>query len=251
MKDLGDRMKRYEEPFSQVLLPRTPAILRIDGRAFHTLTRKLKCKKPFDEFFIGRMVATAEAVCSEVQGFEFCYVASDEISILFHDLNKHTSEKWFGGEINKINSVAASIATLTFNKTLLIYINSIPLKDVTATFDCRVFSIPKEEVPNYFLWRQKDWNRNSLSMFASMFFSHKEMLNKHSSDLHEMLHAKGENWALLPQHHKNGVVISPYEKNFDYRGDCTQYKGFCIEWHVPIYNYYTLAQRFSFNRKEN
>jgi len=35
--DLGNRMKRYEAPTQGVLQPRTPAIIRVDGKAFHSL----------------------------------------------------------------------------------------------------------------------------------------------------------------------------------------------------------------------
>lgn len=35
---LGDRMKAYEEAVGPVLLKRTPVIVRVDGKAFHTFT---------------------------------------------------------------------------------------------------------------------------------------------------------------------------------------------------------------------
>ena len=48
LKDsLGDRMKRYESVTQSHLLPRTPAIIRLDGKAFHTYTKG--CDKPFDK----------------------------------------------------------------------------------------------------------------------------------------------------------------------------------------------------------
>lgn len=37
---LGDRMKSYERVTSSVIVPRTPVILRLDGRSFHTFTKK-------------------------------------------------------------------------------------------------------------------------------------------------------------------------------------------------------------------
>lgn len=42
---LGDRMKRQYEDRTRLMLPRrTYTILRCDGKAFHTLTRR--CEKP-------------------------------------------------------------------------------------------------------------------------------------------------------------------------------------------------------------
>ena len=37
-KSLGDRMKEYEQVTNFLLMKRSCIILRIDGRAFHTLT---------------------------------------------------------------------------------------------------------------------------------------------------------------------------------------------------------------------
>ena len=55
---------------------RTPVIIRVDGRAFHTLTRKME--RPFDYGFIRAMVSGARAVASDAQGCELAYVQSDE-----------------------------------------------------------------------------------------------------------------------------------------------------------------------------
>lgn len=46
--ELGDRMKSYYENRSKTFLARrTPVIIRLDGKAFHTFTRGFN--KPFDE----------------------------------------------------------------------------------------------------------------------------------------------------------------------------------------------------------
>jgi hypothetical protein len=39
---LSDRMKRYEQPTDLRLVRRMPAIIRIDGKAFHTLRKEDK-----------------------------------------------------------------------------------------------------------------------------------------------------------------------------------------------------------------
>ena len=84
-----------------------------------------------------------------------------------------------------------------------------------ADFLTKANNFPEDEVTNYFVWRQQDAIRNSLSKFARYFFSHKELENKNSSDMHEMLYTKGKNWATdLPDRFKNGVFITR-EKVFD------------------------------------
>lgn len=65
--DIGNRMKTYYEGIWNVRLPmRMPVIIRLDGRAFHTLTKS--CEKPFDESFISVMDQTAIALCNEIAG---------------------------------------------------------------------------------------------------------------------------------------------------------------------------------------
>ena len=56
-----------------------------------------------------------------------------------------------------------------------------------AVFDSRVFNIPKEEVCNYFIWRQMDWTRNSVEMLARAHFSHSEYIFIYSSNSSEFL----------------------------------------------------------------
>jgi tRNA(His) 5'-end guanylyltransferase len=77
-----------------------------------------------------------------------------------------------------------------------------------AAFDCRVFSVPFEDVANVFIWRQKDWERNSLQMYARKYFSHKKLIKKKKNDIHEMLYSINKNWTNLKKVHKNGVFIT-------------------------------------------
>ena len=53
---LSDRMKRYELSSKDYLPLKTPAIIRVDGRAFHTFTRGFK--KPFDAILMDCMQKT-------------------------------------------------------------------------------------------------------------------------------------------------------------------------------------------------
>lgn len=198
MKSLGNRMKEnYEDRYRFYLTRRTPVILRLDGKAFTTLTKS--CDKPFDEGFISIMRETAETLVCEIQGAKIAYVQSDEISLLLTDYDTLTTEAWFDYNIQKMVSVASAIATHTFSEAF----------QKRGLFDCRAFNIPCSEVCNYFIWRQQDWTRNSIQMLARSLYSHKECYKKKSPDLHEMCFQKGQNWAELPFHIKNG---STYHK---------------------------------------
>jgi len=213
--ELGNRIKENYENRTRYLLPRrTYSILRLDGKAFHTYTKGLK--RPFDIDLIADMNNAIVAMLPQLQGVAFAYTQSDEISILLTDFEKETTSAWFDGNLQKMCSVAASIITAEFNACRLLRQFNSYVKhcdDVnfanSAYFDCRVFTIPDRiEVINYFRWRQQDCIRNSLSMVAQSNFSHKELHGKSQSNMHDMLHAKGVNWATdYTDGEKNGRVI--------------------------------------------
>ena len=223
--DLGNRMKTQYEQRTRTFLPRrTYTIIRLDGKAFHTFTKGLK--RPYDEIFMDMMDKTALALASEIQGFNLGYIQSDEISLLLTDFDKITTNAWFDGQVQKMVSVAASIATAKFNSLIgnsYTYRIKEPGKiPVTfnrglAFFDARVFTIPDPvEVENYFVWRQQDAVRNSISMHAQSLYSHKELHGKDRMDMHEMIHEKGENWNDLPEGFKRGRTIKKMSfKDFD------------------------------------
>ena len=91
---LGDRHKNYYEHRQRFyLLRRIPVIMRLDGKAFHTLTRK-HCEKPFDAKFQDAMVAGAKGCLEMISGAQCAYVASDECTILIMDFDKLSTDAW-------------------------------------------------------------------------------------------------------------------------------------------------------------
>lgn len=218
---LGDRIKERYENRTRTLLPRrTYTIIRVDGKAFHTWTKKMD--RPFDNELMSVMDLVAATMCEEIQGAQFAYVQSDEISILLTDFEKITTEAWFNGNIQKMVSVSASIATAKFNDaTLDLFLNQKIEKfhnmDL-ALFDSRVFTISDPaEVANYFIWRQQDASRNSLQMAARALYSHKELEGKNNKELHDMCHEKGVNWNDYTARQKRGGLIRR-NTNPDVRG---------------------------------
>jgi len=68
-KTLGERMKEYYEFRSQThLTRRMPVVMRLDGRAFHSLSKKMGFEKPFDGRLQRWMLATGIRLCEEIQG---------------------------------------------------------------------------------------------------------------------------------------------------------------------------------------
>ncbi len=211
---LGSRMKLYEDSWRIKLPPRMPIIIRVDGKAFHSI----KAAKPFDDELMLAMDNVAIRLVEEVQGAQFAYVQSDEVSILVHYYKKFNSSAWFDNNLQKIASVSAAIATRSFNEAIsaaYAATNADPtvvrwLGCGNQLFDARVFALPEDEVNNYFVWRQQDWARNSVQMFARSVYSHNELNGKNTAEMHEMLHQKGLNWSQLDGKYKNGRTAMKY-----------------------------------------
>lgn len=236
---LGDRIKSfYEDRYRIYLTRRIPVIIRVDGNAFHTFTRGLD--KPFDKNFMKIMQETCLSLCQNIQGCVGGYVQSDEISLLLIDYQTIDTDAWFDYNLQKVTSLAAARATMTFNNLIRQMIldaeddtkafeevdeyNAADEKHALvykwydkqgrAMFDARAFNIPKEEVTNYFIWRQKDATRNSIQSAGQAQFSHKELNGKSQSDIQEMLFQKGINWNDYTIPEKRGSFVRKYFRAF-------------------------------------
>lgn len=256
---LGDRMKKYEYITRTYLVPRMPVIIRLDGKAFHTFTRGFK--RPFDEVLISTMQDTTKYLCENIQGCVLGYTQSDEITLVLVDYKKLNSCAWFDNNIQKMCSIAASMATFAFNRFFVANLNAfyefntdIDLTEIGyhitfseedngkyyeaykkaaekgAMFDARVFNIPKEEVCNCVLWRQNDATRNSVEMVAQAHFSHGVLQNKSQSQMQDMLMLeKGINWNDFPVHQKRGSCCIKVQ------GDEDKRPKWVIDKKIPIF----------------
>lgn len=230
---LGNRMKGYEDCYRFYLTKRSPVIIRIDGRAFHTFTRGFV--RPFDNFLMRAMQETAEYLCKNISGCKLAYVQSDEISLLLTDYDTLNTQPWFDNNLQKLVSIAASMATLEFNRQFEDYVREFceaytwrPCSTAEkwgereekhwdaywkalragAMFDARAFVLPKEEVCNYFIWRQQDATRNSIQMLGRAHFSDKELHKKNCADIQDKLVLeKGINWNDLAVDCKRGACV--------------------------------------------
>lgn len=219
---LGDRMKSfYEDRAKTYLLRRTPVIIRIDGKAFHTFTKGFE--KPYDEILDKAMQDTMLYLCKAIQGCIFGYTQSDEISLVLNDYRRITTDAWFDYSIQKLCSISASLTTLAFNRNFakLAMLNSSNREEYTnaysesllkgALFDARCFNIPKEEVVNYLIWRQQDATRNSINSTGQQYYSPKELHGKKPNEVQEMLFQKGINWNNYPTSFKRGCCCYKHE----------------------------------------
>ncbi len=227
---LGGRIKGYEEVFKQKLIRRMPVIIRVDGKAFHTLTKIITPAMDASErvgpgIKLHRvMTNTAKSVAQDIQNCTFAYTQSDEISFLLRDWDTHETEQWFDGTVQKLVSIAASFTTGMFADA---WYNEFGSHVTRAFFDARVFNLAKEEVANYFIWRQQDWTRNSVRMIGRKYFSHKQLEGKNNSEVQDMLMAEyGVNWNDYDVWKKRGACIVP---------NMMDGRGFHIDDEPPIF----------------
>lgn len=204
---LGERMKRYEHQTRHVLPKRTYTLVRLDGRAFHSYTRGLD--RPFDLGLVEDMDGTAVELCRAMAGAEFAYVQSDEISVLLTDFENHGTEPWMGGVLQKVVSLSASEATLAFNLRRL---HRAGPGAARATFDSRAWTVSDpNEVMNYFVWRQRDCVKNSVTMAALSVCGHRELEGLDSNQRQEMAWRRGLNWNSLDPGLRRGRLVRRVE----------------------------------------
>ena len=218
MKDeLGHRMKRDYEDALRLFVPRrTHVIVRIDGRGFHQFTKSLE--RPYSRRLADALDAAALQLAGEMIGCRLAYGQSDEYSFVLTDTEPADAALWFDGNVQKIVSVSASVFTAAFNKAFA--------ADEPGAFDSRLLIIAqRSEVAGYLLWRQLDASANSLNMLASAHFQHDELLGKSTTEKHDLLHAKGINWAKEPADFKRGRTILR-----------APHGGWRVDREIPVFN---------------
>jgi tRNA(His) guanylyltransferase len=200
----GDRCKEFEmAEAGRKALPGLPLLARLDGRAFHTFTSGLG--RPYDSGMSTAMIETTKALVDEFHP-RVGYTQSDEITLAWYVPSESSSQYPFGGRYQKMTSILAGFASGYFNKLLPKYL---PTKaDLVPQFDCRVWQVPTlADAVEVFLWREADAVKNSITMAASAYYSHKQLMGVSSSQKHELLHAKGVNWNDYPAFFKRGSYV--------------------------------------------
>lgn len=243
--DIGNRMKEnYENRYRFSLTRRVPVIIRLDGKSFHSFTKGFR--RPFDELLYRTMTRTGLELVKNIQGSKIAYIQSDEISILLIDYYKLNMSAYFDYNINKVNSVTSSMATLYFNRIFReeidrfsdnIYNEELKLRNRpiieqyefyqseyvkelnnlyqiyksrvdSAIFDCRCFNIPESELTNYFIWRQLDATRNSIEMFGQKYYKPNQLKGVSCNQIQEMLFKEYKiNWNDNPAYIKRGSSV--------------------------------------------
>ena len=154
----------------------------------------------------------------------------------------------FSGRIEKMDSVLASFAASSFSFNLNKYFEEVTLPKPIA-FDSRIIPISKEEIPNYFKWRQDEAWRNCVNSYGITFLKSKystEEANERIkglkySDIHDMLFENGINLNDVDSYRKRGIAI--YKKEKEIKGynqkedkEVTSYRSYIFkDYDIPIF----------------
>ena len=224
------------EIFSQLKVPDT-AIVRVDGRRFGKVLRKLQFSKPFDIRFANGMVESIELFFSK-SGINpvLAYLFSDEVSLLF------IGDLPFNGRLEKIDSVIPSF----ISSALALNLGS----PDPMSFDSRVCIIDSKDIIEYLIWRQEECWRNLVSSYAFYLlrddgFSAKQAAERlkglKSGDLHELAWGYGINLSETPAWQRRGILVYKQKFGKDGQNPLTGEKTKAIrtrivkDWELPIF----------------
>lgn len=244
---LGERMRQnYEYPYRFFFTKRTPVIIRIDMNNAHVFTSFMK--KPFDPIFVESMHNTAVALCEQLTNVEFAYVQSDEINLLLIDYKKITAGQWQSGNVQKMVSLSASIATIEFNRVYTHAILNHSELDAESidqyssrinkmTFDACAFNIPESEITNYFIHRQTECSKNSVQAAGSFYFAAEKLQNLNNITIQEKLKGIGINWNNYPIFFKRGICTKKeeYTVHDEYKDEDIVRTRWIIDYEIPVF----------------
>lgn len=203
------RMRALECYHALRVPPGAWIVLRLDGRGFSRFTES-RFDKPFDPKFHELMVRTGRALLTEFQGV-YAYTESDEISLLL-------PPGWdlFDRELEKMLSIAASIATATFSLAC----------GEAGQFDCRACVAGERGlVVDYFQWRQADATRCALNGWcywllrksgASAARATAQLTGGSVAFKNELLFSNGINFNNVPAWQRRGTGL--YWERYDKQG---------------------------------
>lgn len=196
---LGGQLKTLENQQNQYLSTFLPIYARLDGKAFSKFTKGMQ--RPFDHTL---NVLILDEICKELletTNASLIYRQSDEISI-FWDRKDNLD---FSGRKDKwVGELAGLTSTLMMKYTCKYFPEKV---DKNPRFDCRILNVDNNTAADFFMWRQNDCIKNSVSQMSSAYFSHKSLLGVSTNQRKVMLNDIGKPWDDLKDRYKFGVFF--------------------------------------------
>jgi tRNA(His) guanylyltransferase len=209
-------VKKYEQ--SNILLPNTFIVVRIDGRSFTDFCSTHEFVKPNDMRQIKLMNSAAMEVMKSFTDIVLAYGQSDEYSFVFKK-----STKVFNRREDKILSCVLSLFsssyTFRFGEFFKEEDGSMMRPKRIPSFDARIVLYPAmEDLKAYLSWRQVDCHINNL--YNTVFWklvkegqmtpadAHKKLKGTFSKDKHEIMFSQfGCNYNDEPEVFKRGNTL--------------------------------------------
>ena len=266
------------------LVRRMPVVIRLDGKTFHSFTRgfnlpfdmvlrdamnntmKYLCEN-IQGCVLGYCQSDEISLCLidyknldtsgwfdyEVQ--KMVSISASMATLAFNRCFSESYGKWHeyavdhsypekleNGETYYYETLSGSkIDGFKFNKLNDAYIKAVKRGGM---FDSRVFNVPREEVTNYFYWRQLDATRNSIQLAGQTYFSHNQLMHKSCNKIQDMLFTeRGINWNNYDTVFKRGaccvrkLVEFTVENSRDpYNGQKVTRNRWLIDTEIPIFS---------------
>jgi len=174
LNTLRERVESFSDLADTKLMPKLPVIVMLNGRSFKKTTSLLQ--KPFCPIFAEAMCAVMIKLAQEIDGTTFVYSFNDEIVLVARNDQTVETGAWYNNRIQKIVSIAASIATYEFNR--IAKINGMQIF-ADPIFSAQTFVTPNvTEAINVLIAKQQQAFHNALSM--ACFY---ELIKKHTPEV--------------------------------------------------------------------
>lgn len=207
--ELAKAMKEMERASRTFLTNEMPIVVRVNGRPFPQADKNIT--QPPETIHQKAMKNTMLALCHHIQDCCLGYTFGNEISfLLFRQDGKGV---WFDGDTEKITSSVAGLATLTFYKELAQCANKANKKHCDETtiqkfyFTATAFNLPLKSVDDYFLWRQNECIRKSVTLAAITLagMDSQKIQGKQIPQLLKILQTNATPWESLPMQNRYGL----------------------------------------------
>ncbi|EGC32645.1 hypothetical protein DICPUDRAFT_81535 [Dictyostelium purpureum] len=224
---LSKKFNEIEEAFDFKLPPYQPIIIRLDGCSFSNLSKKTNLNLPHDQRFHESMKLVSLALGNHFKGTKLIYSFSDEINLLVW--NHFPDSQVYSNRIQKLNSIASSIASVTFSNSLSKQLNNENNEEINSFFDSRAFVVQEDDIGEYFLKRYKRCYSNCLTSIISHYDKNKEYnelkkketenntgeLSRHSLYNREKFIQNNLNIKLsqYPEHFRHGIIFYKNQKS--------------------------------------
>lgn len=229
--NLTSTIKQYEKAYENRIEYEKYLLVRIDGHKFSKFTKKFN--KPYDYLLSVAMENTTKDLVDKF-GASLGFTQSDEITLVFPPSfiekdGEIINNQIFGGRTQKMASLISAYTSTRFNYWLEtefkfnVYskiefceeksnteYNAMVMRNFgTAYFDARVFGVPtKEDAFLTVMWRYLDTIKNSKSMFAQAYCSHKSLLNKSGNEQIALcLSQTGNDWYTVDKRYRFGIFV--------------------------------------------